>query len=927
MIDTIQLVHHCHTDIGYTHDQPALWDLQRRFIDTALELADRDRERETGSAFKWTIETTAPLLRWLESASPAQVDQLLELEAAGRIEVTGMLANITPLYGPAQTCESLRPVEYLRTEYDLDIAYAMNCDVNGQNWPLADALLDAGIRGFSMGINEHFGGAPLDRPEVFRWEAPSGRELLAFNGFHYSTGLRLGIGSDAELLDGTWWPRIEARLEEIEYPLPTLMVQSYDPFGDNGRAYDGFTEFIQTWNSRPAVVDGDRPRIEMATPAEWWAVVEEHREMLPVYRGDWTDFWNFGSISSAREQGINRESRRRLLATDALEAALGAIDDGPNDRTPTRRSAPGTRDRAWWGLQFFDEHTWGADTSVSVPDGEDARSQWYHKAGYAYDARSLSHLLQRDGLAELSRHVNGTDGDRTVDDGVLVFNPLPWDRSITGPVGQHVVEPRGVPDDETATRHFQDRDLIRRPTSGFADDDTVSTSPWDGVSFLPATDVPGYGYALVPRDELLTGVGESFDERATVETNRYQITFDRERGGIATWYDAKLDCDWVDEEVEYPLAGFVHERVADRDSDRPRRRLFSFPSDVEDPFAAVSGLLDVSRGFHADWHAIRTEPERVLQHRVYDVPGGYEIHQTLDVSQVSSDVSLRVFVPDDGDTVVVDASWEMGLETRPEATYLAFPFAMTDPTPHVDVGGQAMEPGADQLPGSVYDYYTAQHWVDLSVDDRGMTVGCPLNPMVQFGDFHFAENQDAFSLENGLLLGWVTNNYWDTNFRAHQPGRVSARYHLTPHGGSFDESFAHRRGLEAQHWHPLVQTLHEWPVESPALSSVGNLLDLPEPPVIVTHVRPAGWDVGVFHPGADSPSNDDGVLVALRNASDRRERVTIGSGGLSIRSAARTDVFGVDRGDVLDVDRGQVTVDLAPRETATIRLDCRPESP
>jgi hypothetical protein len=54
-------------------------------------------------------------------------------------------------------------------------------------------------------------------------------------------------------------------------------------------------------------------------------------------------------------------------------------------------------------------------------------------------------------------------------------------------------------------------------------------------------------------------------------------------------------------------------------------------------------------------------------------------------------------------------------------------------------------------------------------------VAMPENPMVQLGDFHFAHNQAEFSWSGPMLLGWVTNNYWETNFRPHQPGRVHAR--------------------------------------------------------------------------------------------------------------------------------------------------------
>lgn len=74
------------------------------------------------------------------------------------------------------------------------------------------------------------------------------------------------------------------------------------------------------------------------------------------------------------------------------------------------------------------------------------------------------------------------------ENGVLVFNPLPWDRELSGLVAKHVVKPRGVPTDETAGRHFQDRDLQRRPVSGFTDEECSSLFGTDSY-YLPKTTV------------------------------------------------------------------------------------------------------------------------------------------------------------------------------------------------------------------------------------------------------------------------------------------------------------------------------------------------------------------------------------------------------------------------------------------------------
>jgi hypothetical protein len=56
----------------------------------------------------------------------------------------------------------------------------------------------------------------------------------------------------------------------------------------------------------------------------------------------------------------------------------------------------------------------------------------------------------------------------------------------------------------------------------------------------------------------------------------------------------------------------------------------------------------------------------------------------------------------------VEAEWRMGMTTHPEATYLAFPFAIPNAIARLDIGGCAMQPEVDQLPGCCRDYFTVQ---------------------------------------------------------------------------------------------------------------------------------------------------------------------------------------------------------------------------
>ena len=864
-IRTIYLIHHSHTDIGYTHDQPVLWELERRFLDAALDLVSRG-PADAPDTLRWTVETTAPLLHWLQHASDAQVERLRQLEREGRIEVTGMFANLTPLLDADQLIETLQPLALLRERYGLRVCHAMNCDVNGHNWPTVEVLLDAGIEALSMAINEHCGGAPLQRPDVFWWEGASGRRLLVLNGWHYQFGNQIGIPTDPERMRRTW-SDLEARLEHKGWPLDCMAIQLTHPFGDNGSVDPRLPDFVRDWNA-----SGGEPQLRLALPRQWWAAVRACAADLPVHRGDWTDYWNFGCISSAREQTMNRQSRSRLRAADAL----AALPPAPATATATdllpgameadaRRLA--LRAEAWNALHLWDEHTWGADGSVRDPEGEDTAAQWHHKAQYAYRARSLSLLLQRDAVADLARRLERAPGDALV-----VFNPSAWTRDVGGPVAERLLQVRGLPDDPTASRHFVDR-LQGHPRK-----------------WLPPLAVEGLGWRVVSLDTLRDIVAPLPSEAAVVETTRHRLVFDRERGGIAAWFDKQVGWDLVDQQAPWPLGGFVHEEVADHAHAWPRHLIYRHRG----------GDPTTQRGWEGDWRARRTGAT-LRAHRVYRLPDGWRVEQELDAPGV--DGARLTFTARDGDGAVeIAAEWRMRPTTHPEATYIFLPFAVPQATARFDVGGLPVRPDLDQLPGCCHDHFTVQRWVDFSGPSGGVTVATPDNPMVQLGDFHFGRGAASADAQRPWLLGWVTANYWETNFRAHQPGRVQARYVVWPHAGDFDEAAAHRLGEEAAQ--PVLLTpTWEPPLAVADLPRQGVLFAAPDPPLRLLHVLPV----------------EHGAVLRLQNAADTPGVARLGPGAFQARQAFLCDAFGRPASPLARCGDG-FELTLQPRGFATVRL-------
>lgn len=377
----VDIVHHTHTDIGYTELPSVVRDLQKRYLDTAIDACLADTQ------FRWTVESLIGLDDWWKTASPARRNQFLSLVKMGRMDVMGMPFNQTPFLNAMQWKQMMQWIP--RTLWNAcGIRAAMQNDVNGFPRAGAYALLDHGIKHLLMGLNADSGGPPFARPAAFWWKMPDGRRLFVWHGEHYGSVMKyLEPGRAGDILQ-TGEASVRAahesfvkRMREIEsagYGFERLILTHTHPSHyDNGGPVPSLAPFVAAWNRL-----GLQPVLRLTTATA--AVLEMERltsSAILTREGEWTDWWANGDASGPREVAASRIAKRHI------SAAMSPLF-GPMPARAEREVEEILRD-----LCLFDEHTWGASESISAPYSYNTLAQYVEKSALAYKPMGRAAIL------------------------------------------------------------------------------------------------------------------------------------------------------------------------------------------------------------------------------------------------------------------------------------------------------------------------------------------------------------------------------------------------------------------------------------------------------------------------------------------------------------------------------------------------------
>ncbi|MGV3614185.1 MAG: hypothetical protein ACO1SV_02515 [Fimbriimonas sp.] len=764
MINEILLVHHSHTDIGYTHPQPVIFELHDRFIERALDLAEATAEERDDAKFRWTCEVTGITRSWWDRASGTDRDRFLAAVGRGQFEVAALEWHLTPLADVRMLIKSLENVRFFR-ELGIPVRSAMNTDVNGVPWGLVDILLDHGIDGFSMAINSHLGGPVTPRPGAFRWAAPDGRELTVWNGFQYwhvaNVLLRMPSSVDAvaEAL-----PDFLAEAERRGYALPFLPLQITNPHHPDNAAPDAtLAAFVREWNDRDPAV-----RIRTVLLSEVFERLR--REELPRLSGDWTDYWNLGAGSSARETTVLMEGLRTLDAAHETSTWPGE---------PERREAEHLA-VAHAHLALYAEHTWGADCSIALPESLETKIQWATKSAYAYQGLAQARIVLRDALHRLAEAAGGEDPT------LLLYNPLPV--PFRGPVRLPVA---GLEWPLTPGVHHRQR------LDGALNNLPESATRWCDV------DLPALGYRTYRVDDLPAATSAGLEvEELVLASSRVRIEF-LQSGGVRSLRVDGVEYVGATETLIFGVP------ILERPVGGDRRAIMALDFNRFEP----------AEGWQRDWPR-ETKPGRILQSESRTFEGAVELSQKFEMENGDRvTVIYRLFADDP--TVSVEAILDSVGDAKPYS--LALPFVLPEEGAtswHFDTAGALVEFDREQLPDAARHYVTARRFVRMATEGAALSVATPDLPLWKFGGMFFAPTSHLDPAERRpAMLAWLANNYWEVNFLANQTGQTRFRFRLLPHAPE-PVAASYTRALP----HTVPPRLHGYRELGPVQSESAHLL-------------------------------------------------------------------------------------------------------
>jgi hypothetical protein len=581
----------------------------------------------------------------------------------------------------------------------------------------------------------------------------------------------------------------------------------------------------------------------MATNRDFFVLAEERLgERIDTFAGDWTDWWADGIGSAARALGRGRVAQGAIRTAQTMHALADHLGGEPDP------AQPHAVDWVYENLALFDEHTWGAGNPWQnrLEKFAAGELQWEKKIGYAHDAFDGANALLSSGAARLS-HALATTRDALAS--VAVFNPSSFSRSD--------LVRTFLPEDQVG---FGQSFSVVDAASGGIVPHTVE--PQNHPSYrargqwltFTAHDVPAVGYArfdLVAADP--ASVEESTattSEPLTLENDHYRLVIQPSEGTVAELLDKATGRSLVDTTARFGFNQYIYDRYTSAAG------FNHLSGKVQDQDLALLGARSLAGYGVVSARTSTPVADQITVRLAGDGCEWVETTYTLPRGLKRLDITNRL---------------QKIATPEKESVYIAFPFAVADPAPLVEITGGLTSNAAPHVPGSADHFRAMRHWVAMR--DEGATAAWATleAPLVEFGNIAlpyipFPKTVLRGSTAPTVIYSWALNNIWDTNFPAQQGGEMTFRYSVASDGPGDARALGQRTGAALSA--PFVGICCAPAGSAREQPARGSFCAVAPSGVEVTHLAPSR--VG------------DGLAVALHSTADETVEARLDFGMLPV---------------------------------------------
>ena len=759
-IKTVYVIHHSHTDIGYTDLQERVIAIQVNYIKTVLDMMRKPEYDD----FRWNCETLYCVEEFWHYASEEDRADFAKFVKEGKIGISANYLNFNDLVDTKIYSERLA-----EWEHHLPICTAMAADVNGFSMGYRDAMLENGVEFLFTNVHCHHGMYPLyQNQNAFFWENDAGKRLLVWNGEHYNLGNVLGIqpnhavnwmmrnrlGDNIEVSSAfveQLHDNLNSYLSECEsegYPYDFIVTAVSGVFSDNAPPSAEIIETIRAYNNKY----GEKVRIEMVSLQELYASIAPKLTNVPVYRGDWTDWWANGVGSTPYAVKHYKDADHRYQLAKRLDANADI-------------NYPELIKTAQDNLLLYAEHTWGHSSTITNPYDTmvlnlDMRKNSY--ASKAHEAASLMLCLIAEQKGDLMRYYNTTGIVRAIGvshtkqpqlvefyvetislDAIKVLDAT--GREYTCQVSPH---PRGKKISFIDTLVYGEEKEYTY---------TAVQKPSDKLNSRKC-----YVGAEKVRDIVNEYDPVTYRLPYEVDTKFFHIGY-QPGVGITSFVDKRTGTEMVKKSI--PFFTPVYQRT---------------PLHTDTQFASYEERRALGRnirGKHAETYIGQLMEVSCMEHGPVftQLRLKYKLEGT-----VKADVLIKLYE----DIPRIDFTLELGktISEDVESVFMSFNLNRAGSDTVLRKGGsEAFRPGVDQLPGSCMEFYMSDDGVASVNAQNSVLIAARDVPLVYMGSMnhHQIKLCDKNAENNARpLYSWIMNNNWETNFKMDLSGFCQYDYSL-----------------------------------------------------------------------------------------------------------------------------------------------------